>query len=329
MIVSLLALGAVGCVGPAASGDGFERREGLFRVVLVPDTQCYALHYPEILQAQGDWIAASLGDLDVRAVAHLGDITEHNEAGQWEVARDALAPLFGRVPFALAPGNHDLGAGGSAADRSTMLGAFFPLDEMARAPGFVESYEGAPGNTAWLFSGERHEYVWIGVEFAPRDGVVRWVRDVLAAHPDRIGIVSTHAYLDAMGRRYDHTDESVQPFCPYEYGVSAVDSNDGQELFEGAIAPSPNARLVFSGHVPNGFAYSADVNDAGATVHQVMADYQTGTVCPETGGDGEGFLLAVELEEDAAGASVTVRSYSPWLGEHHPEDRVSFRIEAL
>lgn len=323
----LVALLALGCVAPA-DDDGFERRAGLFRVVLVPDTQCYALHYPDIFQAQGDWIARHLEDLDVRAVAHLGDITEHNDAAQWRVAQGALAPLFGRVPLALAPGNHDLGVGGSAADRSSMLEAFFPLDEMAAAPGFVESYDGAPGNTAWLFSGERHDYVWIGVEFAPRDDVVRWARDVLAAHPTRIGIVSTHAYLDAEGRRYDHQDASEQPFCPYEYGVASVDANDGEELFAGAIAPSPNARLVFSGHVPNGFAHSVDVNDAGAEVHQVMADYQTGTVCPETGGDGNGFLLAVELEEDAEGVDVRVRSYSPWLDEHHPTHGATFRLEA-
>lgn len=326
--IALLAIVALGCVEPSPD-DGFDRRDGLFRIVLVPDTQCYSLYYPEIFEAQGDWIAASVDDLDIRAVAHLGDITEHNDAAQWGVARDALAPILGRVPLVLAPGNHDLGAGGTGADRSSMLAAFFPLDAMAAAPGFIESFDGTPGNTAWVFSGERYEYVWIGVEFAPRDDVVDWVRDVLAAHPTRIGIVSTHAYLDAEGRRYDHTDATVQEFCPYEYGVSTADANDGEELFAGAIAPSPNARLVFSGHVPNGFAYTVDFNDAGREVHQVMADYQTGTRCPETGGDGNGFLLAVELEEDDASIAVRVRSYSPWLNEHRADHDVRFTVEPL
>ena len=324
-VSAVLGLVALGCVEPVPD-DGFERREGLFRVVILPDTQCYARRFPEILEAQGDWVAASVDDLDIRMVVHLGDITDTNDAAEWEVARGALAPILDRVPLALSPGNHDLGAGGSAADRSSMLAAFFPLDAMAAAPGFVESYGGTPGNTAWLFSGELHEYVWIGVEFAPRDDVVTWVRDVLAAHPDRIGIVSTHAYLDAAGRRYDHTDSTVQEFCPYEYGVSAVDGNDGEELFTAAIAPSPNARMVWSGHVPNGFAYAADVNGAGSEVHQVMADYQTGTRCPETGGDGNGFLLVLEIEEQEASVSVRVRSYSPWLGQHREDHEVTFTI---
>ena len=324
----LICVLTLGCVEPATS-DGFERRDGLFRVVLVPDTQCYARLYPEILEAQGSWIASSVDELDIRAVAHLGDITDRNDAAEWRVARDALAPVQARVPFALSPGNHDLGLGGSALDRSSMLGAFFPLSEMAAQSAFAESFEGAPGNTAWFFSGELHEYVLIGVEFAPRDAVVRWVRDVPAAHPRRIGVIATHAYLDADGRRYDHADETAQEFCPYEYGVSTVDANDGQELFLGAVAPADNARLVFSGHVPNGFAHAVDVNDAGQEVHQVMADYQTGTRCPEEGGDGNGFLLAVELEEDATSVAVRVRSYSPWLNVFREEHTASFRIDAL
>ncbi len=325
---ALLCLIALGCAPPTVV-DGFDRRDGLFRIVLVPDTQCYSLVYPEILEAQGAWIASSIDDLDVRAVVHLGDITETNDAAQWRIAREALAPIQESVPLVVSPGNHDLGAGGTARDRSSMLGSFFPIAETAAAPGFVESFEGAPGNTAWFFSGERHEYVLIGVEFAPRDAVVRWVRDVLAANPTRIGIVATHAYLDADGRRYDHADDSVQAFCPYEYGVSTVDANDGEELFVGAIAPSGNARLVFSGHVPNGFAYTVDVNDAGSAVHQIMADYQTGTRCPETGGDGNGFLLALELEEDAASVAIRVRSYSPWLNAFRADHDVDFRMDAL
>jgi len=62
-------------------------------------------------------------------------------------------------------------------------------------------------------------------------------------------------------------------------------------------------------------------------VHQVMADYQTGTRCPETGDDGNGFLLAVELEEEETSVRVRVRSYSPWLAEHHEEHDVSFVLE--
>ena len=317
----------MGCV-PAETDDGFERREGVFRVVLVPDTQCYSLLYPEILEAQGQWIEEHLADLDIRAVAHLGDITENNEAAQWDVARRAFAPLVDSVPVVLSPGNHDLGPRGSAIDRSSMLEGFFPLGEMAAAPGFAESFRGEAGNTAWFFEGERHAYVWIGVEFAPRDAVVQWVHDVLAAHPERIGIISTHAYLDADGQRYDHTNGVAQAFCPYEYGVAMEDANDGQELFDGAIAPNANARLVFSGHVPNGFAHRVDSNEAGADVHQLMADYQTGTRCPETGGDGNGFLLALELEEDERSVLVRVRSYSPWLAEFRPDHALEFSVSA-
>lgn len=299
----------------------------MFRLVVLPDTQCYALRFPDVLQAQGDFVLDYAGPLSIRAAIHLGDITEHNVSEQWEVARRALSPLYDHMPLVISPGNHDLGAGGSALDRSSSMEVYFPPEDARVAPGFIALFEDGTANSAWQVSGDLHDYLLIGLEFAPRAEVVRWAAGVLAAHPSHIAILSTHAYLDGDGRRYDRLDDTVQPYCPYDYGVTRADGTDGEELFRQLVAPSTNVRLVLSGHVPNGFAHSVDVTQSGAAVHQVLVDYQTGTVCPETGGDGGGYLLLLELDEHPDGVDVVVRSYSPWEVAARPDHELRFTLD--
>lgn len=301
--------------------------DGVFSIAVLPDTQCYSLHFPEIFDAQGRWVEENRRPLDIRGVVHLGDVTEHNDPAQWEIARRALGPLLEYVPLAVAPGNHDLGERGAALDRSSSFDAFFPIAERAASPGFLGSYPDDAHNTLWAVRGGCGEFLLLSLEFSPRPEVLAWARAVAAAHPDEIIILSTHAYLDGEGARYDHLDLSAQPFCPYEYGVTAAGGSDGEEIWAGLVAVVPNIRIVLSGHVPNGFAYTVDTNDAGLSVHQIMVDYQTGTVCPVAGGDGRGYLLLMEFDACRPSVEVHVRSYSPWDDAYRDDHEIAFEIE--
>lgn len=326
MTIAICSVGQAGCSSDSATPAP---RPGVYRVAVLPDTQCYSLYYPDIFRAQGDFVFDNAARLDIRAAVHLGDITENNVLEQWDVAEAALLPLYEVMPLGLAPGNHDLGMGGTGADRSTMLASHFPVSTMTVAPGFVEAFEDSPGNTAWTFSGIDRDYILVALEFAPRAAVRSWAREVLARFADHIGIVSTHAYLDRDGSRYDHLSPVMQQFCPYEYGVALTDAGDGEELFQEVISPSPNVRLVLSGHVPNGFAYSVDTNQSGIEVHQLMTDYQTGTVCPQTGGDGRGYMLLLEFDERPSGVFVGVQSYSPSEAAFREDHELQFTLAPL
>lgn len=308
-----LALLVVLVSASGCDGDPPLRPEpGTWRVVLLPDTQCYSLRYPEIFEAQGEFVAREAERLDIRAVVHLGDITENNVPEQWEVAARALAPLRGRVPLLLAPGNHDLGEGGSARERTSMMAAHFPLADQMATPTFVEAFDDSPWNVAHRVEGDRVSFVIVDLEFGPRGAVLDWAADVLSRHDDALAIVATHAFLDGDGQRYDHRSGAEQPFCPHDYGVAADEVNDGEEIWQRLVSPAASARLVVSGHVPNGFASRSDVGAAGQRVHQLMADWQTGTRCPEEGGDGRGYLVVLEVTERDDRVDVDVLAYSPW-----------------
>ena len=76
---------------------------------------------------------------------------------------------------------------------------------------------GALDNTYNLFEAGGHEWIAVALEWGPRDEVIAWADRVMAQHPDRLGILVTHAYLNNNNRRYDHTDiEHPQDFNPHE-----------------------------------------------------------------------------------------------------------------
>lgn len=287
------------------------------RVVFLPDTQCYTRYAPEVLEAQTRFIARGLAAQDIVHVAHLGDITDTGSPEEWQHAREAFEPLFGRVPMTLVSGNHDLGENGSANSRVSRMDSVFAPTELlvdGTFDGGVQNSYTRVGDTLLV----------LGLEFAPRAAVVAWADGVLAANADRAAIVVTHAYLGPDGERYDSQAGSPQAFSPYEYGVaSGGDIHDGEELWDALLRHHANVVMVVSGHVPRGFAVEQAVGDHGNDVVQLMADYQRGTACDPNGTDGDGYLLILELPLDA-GSDARVHAYSPYLHRARADHAASF-----
>ena len=78
-------------------------------VVALPDTQNYSQSFPEIYDAQTQWIVDNLAARNIRFVTHLGDLV--NEAAtlsQWQNAFASMSILdAAQVPYGTATGNHD------------------------------------------------------------------------------------------------------------------------------------------------------------------------------------------------------------------------------
>ena len=304
-----LALMAVllGSCGERDSSSGYAR------VVILPDTQCYTRFAPEALEAQTRFIARELNALDIVHVAHLGDITDTGSPEEWQRARDALEPLFGRVSMTLVSGNHDLGENGSADSRVTRMDNTFAPTEL-----LVDgTFDGSVQNS---FTRVGDDLLMLGLEFAPRAAVVAWADEVLAANADRAAIVVTHAYLGPDGERYDSHADSPQAFSPYEYGVAGGgDIHDGEELWDALLRHHANVVMVLSGHVPQGFAVERAAGDHGNEVVQLMVDYQRGTACDPNGTDGDGYLLVVDVPVQGNPGDVHVHAYSPFLRRARPD----------
>jgi hypothetical protein len=295
--------------------------EGSAWIVALPDTQVYALRLPGLFDTQTAWIARTAETLHVAYVLHLGDIVNNNTELEWARARASMAALDGVVPYALVPGNHDYGPSGDASTRDTRLNDYFPFEQTAQLSSFGGAYrEGELDNTYHLFSAVGRDFVVVALEWAPRDEVVAWANDVMDAHPDRLGILVTHAYLYNDDLRYDREDDRPQAFAPHDYDTPGA-INDGQELWDKLVRHHPFV-MTFNGHVlGDGTGYLASETDVGTTCHQMLSNYQM----RELGG--EAYLRLIELHPD--GRTVIVRSYSPLLDRYltTPDQQFVFTLD--
>jgi 3',5'-cyclic AMP phosphodiesterase CpdA len=304
-------------VTPSLSDSVFGK--GAFTLALLPDTQYYSLSYPGIYLSQVSWIVANVQRLRIPYVFHLGDVVDQNTPLEWSRASKAMWLLEGIVPYTITTGNHDLGPGGGAATRDTLLNHYFSYERTASWPTFGGAYEpGKLENTYHLFSAGGRDYIVLSLEWGPRDEVVQWADHVMDENPHRYGILVTHAYLNWNDKRYDHNDTvNPQDFNPYQYGT-AGGVNDGEQLWQKLVRKHAFVMTV-NGHVlGDGTGYLASVTDKGNICHQMLSNYQFRNL------GGEGYMRLLEFEEDAK--TVKVYTYSPLYDSFLVEPDQSYTI---
>lgn len=282
---------------------------GSWTLALMPDTQNYATGYPGIFASQTAWIRNNRDARNIVYAIQLGDVTNVNTDLEWSRARDAFNLIEGQVPYAIAPGNHDYGPGGNAATRDTLLNKYFPVSAARTMPTFGGAMvEGQLDNTYHLFEAGGRKWIIVALEWGPRDETVAWADGVMQRHPDRVGILVTHAYMFNNDLRYDIKDTvNPQNWNPHKYRTPGG-VNDGEELWQ-KLVRRHNFAFVFSGHVlGDGTGYRADRNDKGTTTHQILSNYQMRDL------GGEGYLRLMEFLPD--GKTVRVRSFSTLYGKH-------------
>ncbi len=320
LLVSLSCL----IVSPALAVDPIT--PGAWTLAVLPDTQIYAQTYPQHFNAQTQFLVDQRDALNIKMVLHEGDITNNNNVPQWNNAKASMSKLDGVIPYIMAPGNHDYGPGGNAADRTTFYHNpeyFGPTTPYATQPSMGGFFEAGKTDNAWsTFTAGGQEWLALALEFGPRDAVVDWANDVVAANPDKLVMMVTHAYMYYDETIYDWaTKGSSQNWNPHSYGVANGPGgvNDGQELWDKLVSKHENFRLVFNGHVlSDGTGYRATLGDHGNVVHQMLANYQMKT----QGGMGDMRLL--EFLPD--GETVNVRTYSPVLGRYDTASDQQFTL---
>lgn len=300
---------------------------GSWTLVVLPDTQYYSRDYPEVFIRQTEWIVRHRREHNILFVAHEGDIVNNNNPPQWAQAQAAMRILVkGRVPFALLPGNHDLGKNGRARTRSTHLNKFFNEADYRHSPQFGLFQPGRMQNSWHAFETPTGPHLVLALEFGPRDEVLQWANEVVATRPGHRVMVVTHAYLGDEGRRQTYkgggpgtaADSEVPGGGnPHAYGLAQKGTvNDGQQVWDKLVSRHANICFVFNGHTcGRGHAYLRSTGHRGTTVHQMLANYQDsggsrGTVQPPHGYGGGGYLRLVQFPPD--GRRAIIRTYSPW-----------------
>ncbi|CAN5725194.1 hypothetical protein BH24DEI2_BH24DEI2_05440 [soil metagenome] len=350
-----------------ATFESDERREAAsvpFTIVALPDTQNYLCYgadgdgcggkserFPQLFEAQTQWIADNVSAQDIAFVTHEGDMVDNalNEA-EWLDGDRAVDKLDGKVPYSVAIGDHDYGPEEYRDGDTTFYRAYFGA---AR----YENYDWYGGTSPsglshyQLFSAGGYDFLHIALEWEAPTSAKTWAKAVLAAHPDLPTIITTHAYLrdgDTSGRS-TFTQSCFQPGnpagskkCPgSKEGTKDGDASSGQDIFDELVNPYPQVFMVLNGHFhyngrressctggysacDNGEYRQVSLNKAGSKVYEMLANYQDYA----NGGDGWLRLLRFVPGGGEGGLDrIEVKTYSPVLDSYQSGDASDFAFD--
>lgn len=317
IISALFAVFLLASPGQSAEPAPLPFVPGSWTIVLLPDTQRYSKDFPQTFLSQTSWIAAHRDERQIAFVLHEGDITNGGTPGEWENARAALSLLDGKVPYVLAPGNHDYS--GVLTGR-TLMSEYFPVDGFRCLPSFGGTFErNRIENSYHLLSAGGRDWVVIALETFPRDSTLRWADKVLQKYPNRSGILVTHAYLYNDNTRYDYKTRTDQKWSPHGSGYKPG-RNDGEQIWQKLVEPNANMAFVFCGHVlGDGAGRLTSVGRHGNTVHQILLN------CQSYPDGGSGYLGLVEFLP--GGKKLQFRTYSTTTGRYLTDEDHQFTLE--
>lgn len=311
-------------------------------LILLPDPQSYVKfgRNQPLLELMTAWIQENIEPLNIQMVLCTGDLVEQNEMinpdgingnqpskTQWESVSRAFSRLDGRVPYITAAGNHDYGYS-NISRRHTNFNQYFPVDKNFRNQKLVREVmtngQGTPTleNAVFEFTSPHgKKFLFLSLEFAPRDTVLAWAGMVLRQekYKDHQVVVLTHSYLNA---KNEHIVRENYPIREGNYGAA---------MWQKLVQPSGNIRLVVSGHIaapddPKAhIGFRTDTNAAGKKVQQMAFNAQAlGGGWHGNGGDG--WLRILEFLPD--GRTVKVRTFSPLFAISPATRSLAWRTQA-
>lgn len=285
------------------------------------------------------WISEQINPLNIKMVLCTGDLVEQNELlvpdnvngdqpsrSQWQAVSRAFERLDHKVPYILAAGNHDFGYE-NIETRKSNYSEYFPAHrnlsnvQLLREAG--KNGEAMPSleNAAFEFiSPHGRKFLFLNLEFAPRDTVIQWAKEVIEKenYEDHTVAVLTHSYLNAEN---EHIEKEGYPI---------KDGNYGQAIWTKLVSPSKNIQLVFSGHIGGADDFRAhvgfreDQNAGGKKVNQMVFNAQAmGGGWHGNGGDG--WLRILEFLPD--GKTVRVRTFSPFFALSPSTRQLAWSLE--
>lgn len=308
-------------------------------LIMLPDPQNYVKwgRNQPILDLMMAWIEENIDTLNVKMVMCVGDLVEQNDIinkgedgnqsaqRQWEVIAHSFAKLNGKVPYITATGNHDYSID-RAGKRSSRFNEFFKIDnnwmngKIITQNSTNEAGEPTLENSAYeMKSLNGKDYLFLTVEFAPRDTVISWAKTIadMEQYKNHRIVLMTHAYLNNKDERTSGKPKwfVYEPYAIHNRiqkspTIELPYANNGQQIWEKLIQPATNIEMVLCGHI-SGEGYRSDKNKAGKKVHQMLFDAQSMGGGHRNGNGGDGWLRMLEFYPD--NKTVKVRTFSPFF----------------
>lgn len=247
-----------------------------YSFIVVPDIQIITANNQEKLENYFNWIVENKHSKKIQYVDFVGDLTDFrsNNDYQWKSIKHNFEKLDqAGIDYGFVIGNHDYDDGNGRDRSAEKMNEYLSYDKYSKKQYFGGSYkEGDILNTYNIKRICGVNYLFLNLEYGPRDEILKWAERVCQEHLDSRVIVTTHSYLEPNQTFTDHNDY----YAPSVYGIGAGNSsNNGNEIFEKFVKKQENIFMVFSGHVSfDDIVMRKDVGIHGNNIYQFLMDAQ-------------------------------------------------------
>ena len=293
-----------------------------YSFIAVPDIQISTHYQPWKLDVAADYMGKILKTKNLKYVTYVGDLCDDaRQQSHWDVVKHHFSMLEQKgVPYGFVPGNHDYDDGGGRVRSTVMLNTNLPYDHYASLPYFGGAfYDGMIDNYYNLIDMDGVKYMFLNLEWGPRDTVLEWANRVVDQYPDHRVIVTTHYYTDTDG----NIGSNKYSYPPSKYGIgSGGSSNDPDEMHEKFTKRHRNIFMVFNGHVSHDDqVYNPMKGMYGNTIHCILVDAQGSLQ-----GDACDVLGLYKVNE--AKKEISAYWYSPTTDKYlNPQSQFTFSFE--
>ena len=296
-----------------------------FTLIALPDTQYYSETYPNTFTAQTKWVVDNAAALNIQAVLGLGDIVNTaSNTWEWQNADTSIKLLdSANIPYLLAIGNHDYSDSGDSSGRTsetTNFNAFFGPSRYQGYSWYKGQYPaGSNENFYGILTINGKQYLFLMLEFYPRDAALAWATSIIAANPAAEVIVVTHSYVYIDNTRVSLCDS----INAQTYNVGA--DNDGEALWKKFVSQYSQISLVLNGHfaytdsTAEGVGRRTDLGVNGNIVNEMLSDYQ------EMTNGGNGYLRILKFRPSLN--TIEVSTYSPTLNAYLSDSNNQFTVQ--
>lgn len=287
-----------------------------FSFIIIPDTQDLCSNSPELLLNMTKKIVENKDKWNIMKVLHVGDLVNNGSQIETQWINHELAFSLiekANIPYLIAIGNHDYDNILNENRDSLMFNKY--TNKYENKPWFGGFYEEKKAENMYtLLNIYGVKFLFLSLEFGPRDEVLTWANQVLEKYDDHFAIIITHSYmyLDAERTRVGnrHNPKNYQ---------GTKDANDGEDVWQKCIRKHKNIIAVFSGHhITDNISYRFDRGDRGNIIFQSFQNWQT----KPFGGEGRIRLLSFDLMKNL----LTLSTYNPHTDKFEDEDGYSIEI---
>lgn len=287
------------------------KSDNVFSIVVIPDTQDLCTSHPDKLKKLTGWIVEQSERLNVKKILHVGDVVNNGarKEEQFLNHKEAFSLIDeANLPIMIAMGNHDYDNLLDTNRDSSMFNKYCGVHKYEDKPWFGGIFEENKSENMYTkLEINETNYLFLSLEFGPRDEVLEWANHVLEVHADHKAIIVTHSYMFLHGERTKPGDAHN----PKNY-KGAHGANDGEDVWNKCIKKHQNIIAVFSGHhITDNVSYRYDVGEKGNLVFQSFQNWQ----CAPNGGDGRIRIVNFNIDENKIDLTV----YNPQTEEYETE----------